>query len=681
MTRTAESCSGEAETAENIKICGITIPILRLGTLICGSGAASLACACHLKRLGTEDLLVVTDNLYGGTSRNTGSDKQTYYKLSDSTSEPDSPYDMARALSGGGCMHGDIALIEAMGSESAFYNLVNLGVPFPHNKYGGYSGYRTDHDPAARGVSAGPYTSQMMTIRLQKEYERLGGRILNAHDVVRLITDCNRAVGALLLDKRSLRSKNFGLKLILAENTVLGLGGPAGLYENSVYPKPHTGGIGLALEAGAEAVNLTESQFGLAAVKFRWNLSGSYQQVLPRYYSTDPDGTGKRDFLLPYFNTFRDYLNAVFLKGYQWPFNSAELKGGGSSLIDLLVYIETELKGRRVFLDYRVNPPGRPDWNSFSRSEISAEALNYLDRSDAWAETPIKRLEKLNPDSISMFRTHGIDMYIEPLEAALSAQHNNGGLSADIWWESVNISRLFPVGEINGTHGVSRPGGSALTSGQVGARRAAERIAAYGSGSAEGVRLSGDAERQIESVIGFIKKVTDRVGKEGLSPEEFREEYRKRMSRFGGAVRRPELIRAAVEASANQFLSADAQTPGSIEILPLALKNRHMALTQLVYLSAIEFYLSSGGGSRGSCLVQCGMGERIHPLLENEWRLRTDNNENSGLILTTRIKGSCIPDSEPEIINGYTECRPIPDEEFWFETVWADYKSGGIFSD
>jgi hypothetical protein len=36
------------------------------------------------------------------------------------------------------------------------------------------------------------------------------------------------------------------------------------------------------------------------------------------------------------------------------------------------------------------------------------------------------------------------------------------------WWESVNLKHLFPVGEVNGSHGVYRPGGSALNSGQVG---------------------------------------------------------------------------------------------------------------------------------------------------------------------------------------------------------------------
>ncbi len=64
------------------------------------------------------------------------------------------------------------------------------------------------------------------------------------------------------------------------------------------------------------------------------------------------------------------------------------------------------------------------------------------------------------------------------LEIAVCAQHNNGGIAVDDWWHSAVIDGLFPVGEAAGAHGVYRPGGAAL-SGQVGATRAAQYIAAH----------------------------------------------------------------------------------------------------------------------------------------------------------------------------------------------------------
>ena len=83
-------------------------------------------------------------------------------------------------------------------------------------------------------------------------------------------------------------------------------------------------------------------------------------------------------------------------------------------------------------------------------------------------ELPIQRLAAMNPAAIELYRSHNIDLAAEPLEIAICAQHNNGGLAGDCWWQS-NIRHLYPIGEVNGTHGVYRPGGTALNAGQVAA--------------------------------------------------------------------------------------------------------------------------------------------------------------------------------------------------------------------
>ena len=70
--------------------------------------------------------------------------------------------------------------------------------------------------------------------------------------------------------------------------------------------------------------------------------------------SAAEDGTDEREFLLPFFSTREDMMSAIFLKGYQWPFDTDRI-WNGSSVIDLLVYQETVLFGRRVYLDFRRN--------------------------------------------------------------------------------------------------------------------------------------------------------------------------------------------------------------------------------------------------------------------------------------------------------------------------------------
>ncbi|MBQ1503745.1 MAG: FAD-binding protein, partial [Clostridia bacterium] len=76
--------------------------------LVAGSGCAGLAAAVRLAEAGVRTALL-TEGLTLGTSRNTGSDKQTYYKMSLSGSEPDSPRAMADDLFAGGAVDGDCA--------------------------------------------------------------------------------------------------------------------------------------------------------------------------------------------------------------------------------------------------------------------------------------------------------------------------------------------------------------------------------------------------------------------------------------------------------------------------------------------------------------------------------------------------------------------------------------------
>ena len=108
-----------------------TARVYRCNTAVVGSGAAGYNAAGKLWQLGQHDILLVTENRTAGTSRNTGSDKQTYYKLTLSGSEPDSVWEMARTLFEGRCVDGDTALCEAALSVPCFVRLAELGGALP----------------------------------------------------------------------------------------------------------------------------------------------------------------------------------------------------------------------------------------------------------------------------------------------------------------------------------------------------------------------------------------------------------------------------------------------------------------------------------------------------------------------------------------------------------------------
>ena len=430
--------------------------------IVIGTGAAGYNAAIRLTEFGV-NCAIVTEGINCGTSRNTGSDKQTYYKLGLSGDSPDSVHKMAQNLFDGGCVDGDNALCEAALSARCFMNLCELGVPFPHNRYGEYIGYKTDHDLFERATSAGPLTSKFMTEALQKKADTLGITVFDGYRAVKLLKTDDRICGLLCQTENELAA-------FRCRDIIMATGGPAGIYADSVYPECHHGSTGLAIEAGAKMQNLALWQYGLASTKPRWNVSGTYMQVLPRFVSIDKDGK-EYDFLWDYFNDKYEGLSLVFLKGYQWPFDPKKAENG-SSQIDLLVYRECVEKGRKVFLDFTKNP------FPIDFTKLSNEAYAYLDKAGATFGTPIERLKKMNAPAIALYKSKGVDLHTEYLPIALCAQHNNGGIAVDAWWQT-SLRGLFAVGECAGTHGIARPGGSALNAGQVGSLRAAQYIAEH----------------------------------------------------------------------------------------------------------------------------------------------------------------------------------------------------------
>ena len=221
-----------------LKIGSHRIPVIFLGTAVIGSGAAGFAAAERLYLQGHRSIAVITEHILAGTSRNTGSDKQTYYKLTLSGGEADSVLDMAKTLYSGGCVDGDIALCEAALSVQGFLHLAESGVPFPVNRYGEYIGYKTDHDPKKRATSAGPYTSRMITEALEKSIKEKNIKIYDKYQMIRILTGPSGVTGVLCLNLGyDAADKDSSLYAVFSCcQLILATGGPAGIYYDSVYP-------------------------------------------------------------------------------------------------------------------------------------------------------------------------------------------------------------------------------------------------------------------------------------------------------------------------------------------------------------------------------------------------------------------------------------------------------------
>jgi succinate dehydrogenase/fumarate reductase flavoprotein subunit len=382
--------------------------------------------------------------------------------------------------------------------------------------------------------------------------------------------------------------------------------------------------------------------------------------VIPCYVSTDEDGDDPREFLDGYFPDSQRLFDAIFLKGYQWPFDSRKIENYGSSLIDLLVYQEIHQKNRRVFLDYRSNPAAlQADF-----SNLGSESYTYLKNSGTLQSTPIERLAHLNQPAIDLYKNNGIDLTTDLLEIAVCAQHNNGGLAVNCWWET-NVSHFFAVGEAAGTHGIYRPGGSALNSGQVGSTRAALYIARRYTDKpmpkADFLQLSApQIAPKLELLHTFLGN------RMGIFPFQIRYGLGTFMSKYAAHIRHPEDIRKVKEYSLQQLQVRVKETVLSrSEELIEAFENVDLLIAEYVYACAMENYISVGGGSRGSCIIPAENG--ICPVFDI-LKFTPDNGS-----LSSKIQEVHYTPQGCEF--NWEDVRPIPQHDEPFETVWKQYRA------
>ena len=391
---------------------------------------------------------------------------------------------------------------------------------------------------------------------------------------------------------------------------------------------------------------------------FRWNLSGTYQQVLPRYISTDENGEDEREFLREAFESDEEMLHAIFSKGYEWPFDPKKTVAGGSSRVDLAVFREKQ-RGRRVFLDYRRNPSAVDDNGALRVEKLSEKAREYLTNSNALLPTPIERLEKMNRPAIDLYASHGIDLYRERLEIAVCAQHCNGGLAVKNTRESVSLENFYAVGECAGTFGVYRPGGSALNSTQTGSLFAAIAIAKKKKAFAL------PSEAVLSDISEEIKILCGMTGGD-LSREEIlskREIMGKRMSACAAFLRNEEKLREAMTQCREELLHfvEDYRLQDTSDVTE-ALINRDVLQTQLVYFGAILDYIADGGKSRGSyLLVRDGDGDLLSAVPEID-------TAHAAFVQNTALG------RDLSVTSFFEPVRPLPESDQWFENVWNRFR-------
>jgi succinate dehydrogenase / fumarate reductase, flavoprotein subunit len=658
---------------ESLEVGGLCLPVYACHALVLGSGAAGWRAAVELKRHGI-DVIVATQNLYGGTSACSGSDKQTLHTAATGR-HGDDFIALASALGAGGAMDEDTAYVEAVGSLRALSSLQYLGLPVPLDRLGAVLRYQTDHDEAGRATSCGPRTSRLMVKVLAEESARLGVPVLNRCVGAKiLVTDDEpRRIAGLLAFHAPARTAGnpFGLVIIHCANLVIAAGGPGELYRDSVYPKHCFGALGLALEAGVETVNLTESQFGIGTPRdgFPWNLSGTYAQSLPYIYSVDTDGT-ERNFLGDYYRTTQELASNIFRKGYQWPFHASRMLDFGSSLVDLAIFRETQM-GRKVLMDFNRNPQPVPGDLPFSLDRLDADVRSYLENNGALLGLPIERLKTMNPLSIELYRRYKKDITRDPLEFAVNNQHMNGGIAVDIWGRS-SLDGCYAIGEASGTHGVTRPGGAALNAGQVMGQRCVEHIHASR-------RTAPGDSLPTETVRVAIEAVTAGLRDDGLDWRDVALEVQARMSDDAGFMCSAQGVREALAQARrlNGDIRSRGLRPDRADLAERCVQWRQMALVSEAVLTALDAYLSHGGGSRGARAIRDPDGSDV-PVMRTgaleAFRFRAERKQDRAEKIAIRFENGAFACSFQQIR------RHDHSRATYFERDWAAFLTGAIYA-
>jgi len=256
----------------------------------------------------------------------------------------------------------------------------------------------------------------------------------------------------------------------------------------------------------------------------------------------------------------------------------------------------------------------------------------------------------MNAPAVKLYASHGIDLYSEPLEIAVCAQHNNGGFSVDKDYRSTTLPHLYVIGEAAGVFGIHRPGGSALNSTQVSSRRAADHIAR------QAPRKFAELDKlPLFDIISLFSEKTSLTVAEILKK---RHEYGKRMSTCGAFIRREGEIKTAIGEIRAELHGFGKYSASDIKALRELLINRDVLVTQLVYLEAISEYINHGGLSRGSYIICRDDGIDADKI---------DTAHRDRVCETTLTNGA--------VIHKWSPVRPIPQRDNWFENVYNRFGS------
>ena len=244
----------------------------------------------------------------------------------------------------------------------------------------------------------------------------------------------------------------------------------------------------------------------------------------------------------------------------------------------------------------------------------------------------------------------------------------------DAWWES-SLPHLFVIGEQAGTHGVTRPGGSALNSGQVGGLRAAQHIGRrYAEDDTEGsAGWKARATREVQEILERLQRYAAQAETAPESVREARAWVQRQVTNNAGVLRRLDTLPEACAEAREKWLAIrkhGLKLDGPQDAYR-ALYLERLALAGWGYVEAARAYGETGGGSRGSYLIVDPTEPPAHPAFP-ELTIRPDNPDLRSQVVELAFDGD-------DWSHTVAPVRPLPEQNTWFEAVWREYREGKVW--
>jgi succinate dehydrogenase/fumarate reductase flavoprotein subunit len=281
----------------------------------------------------------------------------------------------------------------------------------------------------------------------------------------------------------------------------------------------------------------------------------------------------------------------------------------------------------------------------------------------------------MNPLAIELYKMHGKDITTSPLPFNVNNQHMNGGIDVDIWSQT-SLYGCYAIGEVAGTHGVTRPGGAALNAGQVFGTRCAKHIAKQ-----KPQQPTMDQLKTLKQEITEVLKqaIGDVNNNKGISLSEVRDDVQARMSDFAGFICHVDDIEKALHESKRlnqKIFEQGLSTPANQ--MAQYFQWKQTALTSEALLTALQYYAKNGGGSRGARAMCSSHGE-VTPEARNvdlsEFKFIQEKDEHKEHKLVLKRSGEDWNIEEVSLRDMESPSK------IFFEKNWAPYLTDHIYED